>query len=74
MAVVEFSRTVLGLAGANSLEFDERTPHPVVSLMESQVQVKDKGGTMRLGSSPAPSRASSTARTWCRSATATASR
>jgi CTP synthase len=41
---------VLGLAGANSLEFDERTPHPVVTLMESQVQVKDKGGTMRLGS------------------------
>ena len=50
MAVVEFSRSVLGLAGANSLEFDERTPHPVVTLMESQVQVKDKGGTMRLGS------------------------
>ncbi|CAM3361350.1 CTP synthase [Corallococcus sp. ZKHCc1 1396] len=50
MAVVEFSRTVLGLKGANSLEFDEHTPHPVVTLMESQVKVQDKGGTMRLGS------------------------
>ncbi len=49
MAVVEYARTVLGLTQANSLEFDEKTPHPVVSLMESQVNVKDKGGTMRLG-------------------------
>ncbi|NPC49100.1 CTP synthase, partial [Corallococcus sp. AB032C] len=50
MAVVEFSRTVLGLKGANSLEFDEHTANPVVTLMESQVKVQDKGGTMRLGS------------------------
>ena len=50
MAVVEFSRNVLGLGGANSLEFNEHTPHPVVTLMESQVKVQDKGGTMRLGS------------------------
>ncbi|MFT3840919.1 MAG: CTP synthase [Myxococcaceae bacterium] len=50
MAVIEYSRSVLGLAGANSLEFDEKTPHPVVSLMESQANVTDKGGTMRLGS------------------------
>jgi CTP synthase len=49
MAVVDYARNVLGLAQANSIEFDERTPHPVVMLMESQVQVKDKGGTMRLG-------------------------
>ena len=49
MAVIEYARTVLGLAGANSIEFDEKTPHPVVSLMESQLNVKDKGGTMRLG-------------------------
>jgi CTP synthase len=49
MAVVEFARDVLGLAGANSVEFDEKTPHPVISLLESQVQVQDKGGTMRLG-------------------------
>jgi CTP synthase len=49
MAVIELSRNVLGLQGANSLELDEKTPHPVVTLMESQVHVKDKGGTMRLG-------------------------
>ena len=49
MAVIEFARDMLGLQGANSLEFDEKTAHPVVTLMESQVNVKDKGGTMRLG-------------------------
>jgi CTP synthase len=49
MAVVEYGRHVLGLTGANSLEFDERTPHPVVTLMEEQRQVSGKGGTMRLG-------------------------
>jgi CTP synthase len=50
MAVIEFGRTVLGLERANSLEFDEQTPHPVVTLMEEQKVVVDKGGTMRLGS------------------------
>jgi CTP synthase len=50
MAVVEYARGALGLQGANSIEFDEKTPHPVISLMESQVNVQDKGGTMRLGS------------------------
>jgi CTP synthase len=41
---------VLNLPHANSLEFDEKTSDPVVTIMESQVGVKDKGGTMRLGS------------------------
>jgi len=50
MAVIEFGRHVLGLDGANSLEFDEKTPHPVVTLLASQVGVAEKGGTMRLGS------------------------
>jgi CTP synthase len=50
MAVIEFARDALGLAGANSLEFDPATPHPVVTLMASQLGVEDKGGTMRLGS------------------------
>ena len=50
MAVIEFARDVLGLERANSLEFDEGTPHPVVTLMEAQRTVADKGGTMRLGS------------------------
>jgi CTP synthase len=50
MAVIEFARDVLSLDRANSLEFDEQTPHPVVTLMESQRGVEAKGGTMRLGS------------------------
>ena len=49
MAAIEFARNVLGLEGANSHEFDEQTPHPVVSLMADQKQVSAKGGTMRLG-------------------------
>jgi len=52
MAVIEFGRDVLGLARANSLEFDEQTPDPVVTLMDGQKGVTDKGGTMRLGSYP----------------------
>jgi CTP synthase len=52
MAVIEFGRSVLGLERANSLEFDEQCPHPVVTLMEGQRGVAEKGGTMRLGSYP----------------------
>jgi CTP synthase len=52
MAVIEFGRDLLGLEGANSLEFDEQTPHPVVTIMEGQKGVTDKGGTMRLGTYP----------------------
>ena len=47
--VVEYARNVLGLAGANSSEFDSQSPHPVIDLMESQRDVTDLGGTMRLG-------------------------
>jgi len=50
IAVIEFARNVVGLAAANSLEFDERTVHPVVTLMEEQRDIVDKGATMRLGS------------------------
>jgi CTP synthase len=46
---IEYARDVLGLAGANSSEFDRSTPHPVIDLMESQKDVTDFGGTMRLG-------------------------
>jgi CTP synthase len=49
MAVIEFARNVLGLAKANSTEMDEKTPYPVISLMEEQKNVVNKGGTMRLG-------------------------
>jgi len=48
-AVIEFSRHVCGLEGANSFEFDKETPHPVICLMDSQQKVTTKGGTMRLG-------------------------
>ncbi|TCK68777.1 CTP synthase [Winogradskyella wandonensis] len=50
MAVIEYARNVLGLNDANSTEMDEQTPHPVIDLMESQKDVVNKGGTMRLGS------------------------
>jgi len=46
---IEFARNVLGLPKANSMEFDTSTPDPVISLMEEQKNVVDKGGTMRLG-------------------------
>ena len=52
MAVVEFARDVAGLAGAHSSELDPRTAYPVIDLMPDQVDVTDKGGTMRLGSWP----------------------
>jgi CTP synthase len=49
MAVIEYARNVLKLENANSTEMNAATPHPVIDLMESQKNVTDKGGTMRLG-------------------------
>jgi len=49
VAVIEFARNVLGLTDANSTEFDQQTPNPVIDLMLTQRQIADKGGTMRLG-------------------------
>ncbi len=49
MAVIEYARNVLNLKGANSTEMDEGTPYPVISLMEEQKTITNKGGTMRLG-------------------------
>ena len=49
MMTAEFARNVLGLAGANSTEFDLATPHPVIDLMDTQRDVTEMGGTMRLG-------------------------
>jgi CTP synthase len=49
MAVIEYARNVLHLADANSTEMNPDTPHPVIDLMESQKNVTEKGGTMRLG-------------------------
>ena len=50
IAVIEFSRNVLKLAGANSTEFEANPRHPVINMMEEQKKVSDKGATMRLGS------------------------
>lgn len=63
IAVVEFARHVAGLEGAQSAEFDDHTPHPVIYLMLEWFDEKsqtvqhrnadsDKGGTMRLGAYP----------------------
>ena len=49
MAVIEFSRHVLGIADADSTEMNPDTPNPVIDLMEEQKSITDKGGTMRLG-------------------------
>jgi CTP synthase len=46
---IEYARNALGLTGAHSSEFDPRTPHPVIDLMETQRDVTEMGGTMRLG-------------------------
>ena len=52
MAVVEFARNVLGLKDANSSEFSETTQNPVIHIMEEQIGIDKKGGTMRLGAYP----------------------
>jgi CTP synthase len=64
LATIEFARNVAGLAGANSTEFDQDTPHPVVALItewldrtgriEQRTDKSDLGGTMRLGSQKVP--------------------
>ncbi len=50
--VIEFARHILKSSQANSTEFDEHTPYPVIDLMESQRKVTEKGKTMRLGNYP----------------------
>jgi CTP synthase len=51
--VVDFARNVAGLENANTSEVDVRTPYPVIDLMDDQVDITNKGGTMRLGNQPA---------------------
>jgi CTP synthase len=51
-AVVEFARNVCGLEDSHSSEFAEQTDDPVICLLDSQLQVTTKGGTMRLGAYP----------------------
>ncbi len=52
-AVIEFARNVAGMEYSHSFEFDRESPHPVICLMDSQLKVTTKGGTMRLGAYPA---------------------
>jgi CTP synthase len=52
MAVIEFARNVVGLAGAHSVEMDPEAAHPVINMMEEQKRITMKGGTMRLGAYP----------------------
>ena len=52
LAVIEFARNVAGLAGANSTETEEKTPHPVIDFLPEQRELEDKGGSMRLGAYP----------------------
>ena len=52
LIVTEFMRNVVGIKNANSLEFDLESENPVISIMDEQVHVDQKGGTMRLGKYP----------------------
>jgi CTP synthase len=52
IAVIEFARNVAGMKDAHSTEFSKETKHPVISLLKDQRDVKNMGGTMRLGSQP----------------------
>jgi len=52
MAVIEYARHVCGIKGANSVEVDPDTKHPVIALMTGQAGLTQKGGTMRLGAYP----------------------
>jgi CTP synthase len=52
VAIIEFARHVLGLDDTHSSEFAPECSNPVISLMDSQREVTDKGGTMRLGAYP----------------------
>jgi len=52
VATIEFARDVCGLEGANSTEFDKQAKEPVISLLEEQREVRNKGASMRLGTWP----------------------
>jgi len=52
IAVIEYARNVAALAGANSAEFDENSPHRVIDIMPNQIGMVGSGGTMRLGAYP----------------------
>jgi len=49
LSIIEFSRNVCGMKGANSTEFDCETPYNVIDYLPEQYEGIDMGGTMRLG-------------------------
>jgi len=51
-ATIEFARNMLGMKTANSTEFDQDTCYPVISMLEEQKNIKNMGGSMRLGAYP----------------------
>jgi len=59
--IIEFARYVLGLTDASSTEFDAATANPVISMLEEQVKVSEKGASMRLGAYPCELKKGSTA-------------
>jgi len=61
IAIIEFARDVCNLTGTNSTEFEPECESPVISLLASQRDVSDMGGTMRLGAYPARLRSGSLA-------------
>jgi CTP synthase len=61
-SVVEFARSVLGITEASSTEFEPDTADPIISLMDEQRKIVDKGGTMRLGAYPCVLKRSTKAR------------
>jgi CTP synthase len=52
IACIEFARNVIGLENAHSREINASTPHPIIDFLPEQLDIKDKGGTMRLGAYP----------------------
>ena len=52
LMAVEFARNVIGFDNAHSTEFNEDTEYPIISIMEGQKKVHEKGATMRRGSYP----------------------
>ena len=53
LSIVEYARNVCRLEDANTTEINENTKHPVIDLLPEQIEQKNKGATMRLGSYPA---------------------
>ena len=51
-AVIEYARHKCGMEDANSTEFTQASKHPVIDIMPEQVEIEEKGGTMRLGMYP----------------------